>query len=141
MFQAILDIWTSWANPEPVRGMCFLPAPVTAAKAKAKSPKVDSTMFEIDKEKNFYGFYHNGASERSGAVPALTDWDMEVLEDRDLTGGEKVTALNERCKHLWYAGEKQEDVERIMGRSDSWVEKRYFAFAAALSNERGDAVE
>lgn len=121
---------------ETVRGAsCLPPKPITIPKAKTVAPPPVSSMFEIDREKNFYGFHMDNPESREGAVRHLTEYDKSILKEREAWGKQKVVAQNEIAKGLWYAGESIADACRTMGYSKSWMEKRYWAFVAALSQE------
>jgi hypothetical protein len=133
----LLDIWTIIrTDPKEVRGVCYLPAP-PPRKAKRKEPERVASIYDIDKDRKFFGFHMDDPANREGATKWCTEYDIEALKDRQIWGGKKVVSQNETCKSLWYAGESVADTARTMGLSGSWVEKRFGAFSAALSEEKG----
>lgn len=121
-------------KPEQVRGICYLP-PKPAPKAYVPPPPPTPSIYEIDKDRQFFGFHMKEAASREGAVKHCTQYDKDALRTRLLWGGKKVVSQNEACKALWYAGESVADACKTIGLSDSWVEKRFAAFGAALSLE------
>jgi hypothetical protein len=143
MFQAILDIWTSWANPEPVRAMCFLPAPPPpAARPRAEAPKKPArSIYVIDEDRNEFGFHLEKAGSREGAVSHLTEYDKALLVARQMWGGKEVVNRNIRAKALWYTGESIEKAMALIGVKRSWVEHRYGTFSTALSQEVGEGAK
>ena len=142
--QAVKDVWN---GPEttPIRGRSILPLPVQKrAPAAVKKEKKPTSVFDIDVQYNdrgnpvsgTFGFYTASVeADRKGAVRHCTGYDKQELEDRGLSGGNKVQAQNERCKSLWFAGETVAAAMAEMKLSDSWIEKRFAAFSAALSAE------
>jgi hypothetical protein len=136
-----------WAGTEeaPIRGRSILPLPVQKrAPAAVKKEKKPTSVFDIDVQYNdrgnpvsgTFGFYTASVeADRKGAVRHCTGYDKQELEDRGLSGGNKVQAQNERCKSLWFAGETVTAAMAEMKLSDSWIEKRFAAFSAALSAE------
>ncbi len=142
--QGIKDVW---AGPEelPIRGRSILPLPVQKrAQAAVKKEKKPTSVFDIDVQYNdrgnpvsgTFGFYTASTeADRKGAVRHCTGYDLQELQDRGLSGGNKVQAQNEKCKALWFAGETVAAAMAEMKLSDSWIEKRFAAFSAALSAE------
>lgn len=129
----------------PIRGRSILPLPVQKrAPAAVKKEKKPTSVFDIDVQYNdrgnpvsgTFGFYTASVeADRKGAVRHCTGYDKQELEDRGLSGGNKVQAQNEKCKALWFAGETVAAAMAEMKLSDSWIEKRFAAFSAALSAE------
>lgn len=130
--------------PAAVAGVCVLPEP-PAPKAKGKKVEKEPGVFDIEVRYNAdgkpisgtFGFREAKEADREGAVQWITELDKSALRERDLWGGRKVVAQNEACKKHWAMGDTVADCCRVMRLSDSWVEKRYGAFSAALSSERG----
>ncbi len=144
ILQGIKDVWN---GPEetPIRGRSILPIPAQKrAPAAVKKEKKPTSVFDIDVQYNdrgnpvsgTFGFYAASTeADRKGAVRHCTGYDKQELEDRGLSGGNKVQAQNEKCKALWFAGETVAAAMAEMKLSDSWIEKRFAAFSAALSAE------
>lgn len=68
----------------------------------------------------------------------MTDFDISLLMERDLWGAPKnkdMHGKNAQCKKCWHIGETEKEAGVIVGRSESWVEKRYGSFSTALLNE------
>ena len=129
----------------PIRGRSILPLPAQKRAPEAvKKEKKPTSVFDIDVQYNdrgnpvsgTFGFYTASTeADRKGAVRHCTGYDLQELQDRGLSGGNKVQAQNERCKSLWFAGETVAAAMAEMKLSDSWIEKRFAAFSAALSAE------
>lgn len=136
-----------WNGPETTTacGRCVLPLPVQKSAPQAvKKEKKPTSVFDIDVQYNdrgnpvsgTFGFYTASVeADRKGAVRHCTGYDQRELQDRGLSGGNKVRAQNERCKALWFSGETVAAAMAEMRLSDSWIEKRFAAFSAALSAE------
>ena len=137
---------------QPIQGRCVLPMPVQKqTPAAVKKEKKPTSVFDIDVQYNdrgnpvsgTFGFYTASTeADRKGAVRHCTGYDLQELQDRGLSGGNKVQAQNERCKALWFSGETvagamAEMKLSGMPLSESWIEKRFAAFSAALSAESG----
>jgi hypothetical protein len=132
-------------SAQPIQGRCVLPIPVQKqAPAAVKKEKKPTSVFDIDVQYNdrgnpvsgTFGFYTASLeADRKGAVRHCTGYDIQELEGRGLSGGKKVQAQNERCKALWFSGETVAGAMAEMKLSDSWIEKRFAAFSAALSAE------
>lgn len=119
---------------ELAAGTCALPAPVKVAKAP-KPEKMQDAYIERE-ETNTWGFRQASARvTNEGSVASLTDADVHALIDRGLWGGREVQDVNIRCKALWHEGKMVSEAAKILKRSESWVEKRFGAFSAALSGE------
>lgn len=133
-------IHSIFAQPDPptlkelAAGLCVLPAPVQAVKAP-KAAKMEDAYIERE-ETNTWGFRQASArTSNEGSVASLTDSDVTALIDRGLWGGREVQDVNIRCKVLWYESKSVADAAKILKRSESWTEKRFGAFSAALSGE------
>jgi hypothetical protein len=118
-------------------GLCVLPAP----KARHQAPKTEAApdMYTINEVTQTYGF-HSATAQRqnNGGIPELTGFDVTLLRERDLWGGPKNKAMhskNAACKKCWHGGETEKEAGVILGKSESWVEKRYGTFSTALSQE------
>lgn len=132
-------------SAQPIQGRCVLPMPIQKqAPAAVKKEKKPTSVFDIDVQYNdrgnpvsgTFGFYTASVeADRKGAVRHCTGYDLQELQDRGLSGGKKVQAQNERCKALWFSGETVAGAMAEMKLSDSWIEKRFAAFSAALSAE------
>lgn len=121
--------------PDQPQNLCVLPARQVRP-VKGTPSKQQDSMFVIDPERQHFGFHLNSdGTEREGAENWLTGFDKQVIAERDLSGGKKVTAQNERCKTLWCEGETVAQCTKTMRLSGSWVEKRFAAFGAALNQE------
>ena len=133
-----------WST-QPIQGRCVLPMPIQKqALAAVKKEKKQTSVFDIDVQYNdrgnpvsgTFGFYTASVeADRKGAVRHCTGYDLQELDGRGLGGGKKVQAQNERCKALWFSGETVAAAMAEMRLSDSWIEKRFAAFSAALSAE------
>jgi len=144
ILQGCKDVWTG-TEESPIRGRSILPLPAQKrAPAAVKKEKKPTSVFDIDVQYNdrgnpvsgTFGFYTASTeADRKGAVRHCTGYDLQELQDRGLSGGNKVQAQNERCKSLWFAGETVAAAMAEMKLSDSWIEKRFAAFSAALSAE------
>lgn len=125
-------------------GVCVLPPP-PAPRERGKKAEKEPGVYDIDVKytsdgkavSGTFGFREAKEADREGAVAWLTELDKAALRERDLWGGKKVVAQNEVAKKHWATGDTVADCSRVMRLSDSWVEKRYGAFSAALSSERG----
>lgn len=117
---------------ELAQGTCALPAPKVMVKVP-KAEKVPDAYLERE-ETNTWAFRQASARpSNEGSVASLTDADVTALIDRGLWGGREVQDVNVRCKALWHEGKTVEDAAKILKRSESWTEKRFGAFSAALS--------
>lgn len=134
IWEAITSILRS--SPPANRLLCVLPKPaVRVAKGTAKKPV--ASIYEIDPERKHYGFHlESRETEREGAERWLTGLDRAELEQRSLGGGKKVIAENEKAKAAWAGGDTVVECAKTLRLSESWVEKRFAAFSAALSTER-----
>lgn len=134
-------MFTSFINSlfaiDAPRAVCVLPDPV-AAKPKAPAAAKEPGVFEINRETRTFGFRHDKEATRDGAVPHLTAYDRAALEERGLWGGRKVINQNAAAKKSWHDGDTVGECAKTIQRSDSWVEKRFGAFGAALLDERGE---
>jgi hypothetical protein len=115
--------------------VCVLPKPVAPKDKAAPAPK-EPGVFEINRETRTFGFRHDKEATREGAVANLTAHDCAALEERGLWGGKKVVKQNATAKAAWHDGKTVGQCAAAVGLSDSWAEKRYGAFSAALSEER-----
>jgi hypothetical protein len=140
-----MGIWTDILNAfnsepptlaELASGQCVLPQPVQKAKAVKAPPKSDSYI--ENKDTNTFGFNRTTATAQSdGAVSHLTGYDKDVLKDRGYWSITKsVTARNAEAKKHWYAGKTRKEAARLVGVSESWIEKRFGSFTTALSMEQ-----
>ena len=135
------NIFRSLFTPPPApslsdlaQGTCALPDPPQAVKVP-KAAKMHDAYIERE-ETNTWGFRQVSARpSNDGSVASLTDADVTALVDRGLWGGREVVDVNVRCKALWHEGKSVTDAAKILKRSESWTEKRYGAFSAALSGE------
>lgn len=119
------------------RAVCVLPDPV-AAKPKAPAAQKPPSVFVVNEETKTFGFRDDKEAARDGAVPHLTEHDRAALEERGIWGGKKVVKQNATAKTAWHDGKTVGQCAAAMGLSESWVEKRYAAFGAALLDERGE---
>lgn len=141
-FREILTYLT--AAPAQPKGLSVLPPP-PAPKEKGKAKEKEPGVYDISVTYNergapvsgTFGFRDDREAEREGAVNWLTNFDKSALQERGVWGGKKVVAQNATCKKRWVLGDNVGDCARYMKLSDSWVEKRFAAFGAALSEEKG----
>lgn len=132
------------AAPAQPKAVSVLPPP-PPPKVKGAKPKKEPGVYDIDVRydpkgravSGTFGFLDDKEAEREGAVSWLTNFDKAALKERGIWGGKKVIAQNETCKKRWAEGDGVGDCARFMRLSESWVEKRYAAFGAALSVEKG----
>jgi hypothetical protein len=145
MLQAFREIFTLLtAAPAQPKAVSVLPPP-PVPKAKGAKQVKEPGVYDIDVRYNergapvsgTFGFRDDKEAEREGAVSWLTEFDKAALKERGVWGGKKVIAQNTTCKKRWMEGDNVGDCARFMRLSESWVEKRYAAFGAALSDERG----
>ena len=132
LFEAIAAIKKPLTRSEG----CVLPMPKPKP-VPVQKPKAHTSIYEIDPERNHFGFHIDKEAGREGAVKWLTAYDRQTLDERDLWGGKKVQAQNATAKRLWHDGESTAEAARQMRLSESWVEKRFAAFSSALSEEKG----
>lgn len=133
------------AAPAQPKAVCVLPPP-PPPREKGTKAKKEPGVYDIEVKYNergaavsgTFGFLDDKEAEREGAVNWLTNYDKAALKERGVWGGKKVVMQNETCKKRWAIGDSVGDCARQMNLSDSWVEKRYAAFGAALSEERGE---
>lgn len=118
-------------------GLCVLPMPAARKEAPKQPKAVD--LFVIDKDRNVFGFNSATAVRQTeGSVPALTQYDIDLLVDREYWGkGKEVQNKNARCKQMWHSGSSEQETASALGVGESWVEKRFGTFATALSMEQG----
>lgn len=121
-------------------GLCALPMP----KQRYEAPKTKAApdMFIIDEATQTFGF-HSATAQRqiNGGVPELTGYDVTLLRERDLWGGLKNTSMhskNAHCKKCWHGGKTESEAATILGKSESWIEKRYGTFSTALLIETSE---
>ena len=123
-------------------GLCALPLP----KQRYQAPKQEAPqdMYTINEATKTYGFHSATAQRQSnGGCPELTTHDISLLMERDLWGASKNKAMhgkNARCKKCWHTGETEKEAGVILGKSESWVEKRYGTFSTALLLEMAETV-
>ncbi len=125
-------------------GVCVLPPP-PAPRERGKKVEKEPGVYDIEVQytadgravSGTFGFREAKEADREGAVMWLTELDKAALRQRELWGGAKVAAQNEAAKKAWASGDTVADCSRVLRLSESWVEKRYGAFSAALSSERG----
>lgn len=126
--------------PEPqslqtlATGLCVLPMPRQRYEAPKQETPAD--MYVIDQDKNEFGF-HSATAQRqnNGGIPTLTGYDVTLLKERELWGTAKNKILhgkNATCKKCWHGGKSEKEAGVILGKSESWVEKRYGTFSSAL---------
>lgn len=133
MFNRLFDIFSSQTPSfqELAKGTCALPIPPASVKAP-KAATVQDAYIERA-ETNTWGFRKvSGKPSHDGSVASLTDMDVTALIDRGLWGGRDVQDANVRCKAYWHDGKSVAETSKILKRSESWTEKRYGAFSAAL---------
>ena len=127
---------------------CLLPAPKQRQQAPKQPKQTDG--YWINEETRTMGFRTATAiNQNDGAVPHLTDWDIEELKGRTpclwgkektATGkrnasGIKTNIDNARAKEAWYKGGNAAEIAKAVGLGDSWAQKRHGAFVAALRRE------
>ncbi len=138
MFNLLRSIFTPRQAPtfqELAAGTCALPTPKVAVKVP-KAPETPD-VYIINKDTATFGFNKTTASfQADGAVPELTEYDVELLIERGYWGKDKVQSQNIKCKKMWVSGDEQKEAGIALGLSPSWVEKRYGTFAAALQIEK-----
>lgn len=117
----------------------LLPLPRPKAQP-APAPVKGPDSYLEDEERRVYGFRMDKEADRKGAAPNLTGFDVRVLTERGLYGGKQVQAQNATCKRMWHDGESVTGAAAKMRLSDSWIEKRFACFSAALSDEIGEQV-
>jgi len=120
---------------ELATGLCVLPVP----KKRFEAPKQEAApdMYVIDEAKAEFGF-HSATAQRqaNGGCPELTSHDITLLRERDLWGKNKtLNAQNATAKKCWHSGKSEKEAGVILGKSESWVEKRYGTFSTALLQE------
>lgn len=142
MINLLRSIFTQTPAPtlqELAAGTCALPAPKAAVKAPKAEKQADAYL--EDKDANRWAFNIATASfQTEGSIPELTSFDVDLLIDRGYWGGKKVQAQNQKCKKMWHNGETPTATAAALGLSESWVDKRYGTFAAALSDEKSRSV-
>jgi len=122
-------------------GLCVLPMP----KQRHAAPKqeVAADLFVIDEDRHEFGFnFATAQKQNNGGIAALTGYDVQLLKERDYWGGAKNKAMhskNAMCKRLWHSGDTEREAAVKLGKSESWVEKRYGTFATALLMESGES--
>jgi len=143
----IFDIYNA-IKPQPTPplsqlayGLCALPMPPQRVETVKTKPPVD--MYVIDKNKEEYGFNRATALMQSeGSVGHLTSYDMDALRQsgywtKGVTKtGRAANSQTETCKAHWHGGKTVKESVAMLGKSDSWVEKRYGNFSSALSLEK-----
>ena len=88
-------------------------------------------------------FRDDRMADREGAEKWLTNFDIDHLKQRNEWGdpkskrGRAANARNLTCKIHWANLMSVDECAKQMGLSDSYVEKKYAAFSAALLEERG----
>lgn len=115
----------------------LLPVPRAKVAPTPTAPK-ESGVYVEDEERRVYGFRMDKESDRKGAAPHLTGYDVRTLKERGLYGGKQVQAQNITCKRMWHGGESVSGAAAQMRLSESWVEKRFACFSTALSEEIPD---
>ncbi len=136
MLSFLAQIFPQFSPTIDPPGVCVLPAPPEARK-RPDAPKVKREgVFTINEETRTFGFRDEKEAAREGAVSTITGNDLHFLRERGLWGGKKVQAQNIAAKLAWHSGETVGECARSLGLSESWVEKRFAAFSAALSDER-----
>jgi hypothetical protein len=118
-------------------GLCLLPRPAEQKKQqKGQAPKAQSDAYLINERTNTFGFRSASDAARTGAEKWLTGFDKSEIESRNLAGGYEVIQSNSLAKERWALGDSVAECARVVNRGESWVQKRYAAFSAALSKER-----
>lgn len=131
------DQLLSLLTPPAQRSLCLLPPPPqTEKQKKGQAPKAQSDAYLINEATNTFGFRSASDAARTGAETWLTGFDKSVLHQKELTGGYEVMQSNAKAKERWALGDSVAECARAVNRSESWVQKRYAAFSAALSKER-----
>jgi hypothetical protein len=142
MFNLLRSTFTSSPAPtlqELAAGTCALPAPKVAGQVP-KAPKQTDAYLE-DEAANRWAFNSVTATFQSeGSVAELTSFDVELLIERGYWGGKKVQVQNQKAKRMWHSGETSKAAAAALGLSESWVDKRFGTFAAALSDEKSKSV-
>ncbi len=141
-YLTMLNLLRSLFTPSPAptfqelaAGTCVLPAPKAAVKVPKAEKQADAYL--EDKDANRWAFNIATASfQTEGSIPELTSFDVELLIDRGYWGGKKVQAQNQKAKKMWHNGETPTATAAALGLSESWVDKRFGTFAAALSDEK-----
>jgi hypothetical protein len=136
-------IKSAFAPSEPptlaqlAHGLCVLPMPKARYQAPEKASVAD--MYVIDEDTKTFGFHSATARKHeNGGTPEITGYDVTLLRERDLWGGLKNKVMhgkNAVCKKCWHAGDTEHEAAVKLGRSESWVEKRYGTFSTALLAE------
>ena len=121
---------------ELAEGTCALPAPKVMVKVP-NAEKLPDAYLER-KETNTWAFNSSKAIQHNeGSVPELTVFDVTLLEEQGFWGKSKqVRIQNEKCKLHWHNGDAAPAVALKLGLSESWVNKRFWIFGAALSAEK-----
>ena len=120
---------------ELASGLVAIPAPVVLEKRpKAEAPK---DLYVIDEQQKVFGFHTASAvTQAEGSVEHLTEFDVQLLKERDYWGQKKVLhTQNAACKAYWHTGKSEKEAATLLKRSDSWVKKRFGTFSVALSTE------
>lgn len=122
-------------------GGAYIAVPPPKKQAAKVVEQKQADAYIIQPETNTYGFRSNRATDvHEGSVPHLTNYDVQALIDRELWGakgrkGATANAKTATAKALWHDGCTPAEIQSGTGMSESWVEKRVAAFAAALSAE------
>ena len=121
-------------------GLCAVPLPIQRQQAP-KAAKAQDSYIE-NKETNTFGFnFATAAKQSEGSVPNITDFDLQLLKEREYWGKTKsVQAKNVKCKKLWSEGKGERDAAVALGMSESWVEKRFGTFYTALQQETAETI-
>lgn len=143
-FSSIKSVFSQSEPPSLAQlasGLCALPAP----KKRYEAPKQEEApdMYTINEATQTFGFHSATAQKQSnGGIPELTGYDVTLLRERDLWGGLKNKLMhgkNATCKKCWHNGDTEKEAGVILGKSESWVEKRYGTFSTALLLETAES--
>lgn len=141
-----MNVFHLFFEPAPLADFpCVLPPPLPARRPKPVEVPKPSDMYLIDQATNSYGFHQATAvQQRRGAVETLTQTDIAQLVLRgvwseDTAKKAKVSRANTAAlKAHWAKGAMPAQIESLMGLSESWAEKRFAAFEAALKIDGGE---
>lgn len=112
-----------------------VPKMPTRAVPKAESKPARETVILSNAETRTFDFVTPAKSEKPGAVPTLTVYDLGLLAER----GHKNPERNAAAKRIWAAGSTAQECAELLHISLDLAKKIFGTFSTALSNQQADA--
>lgn len=136
----IIDLIKQIFQPAPEYTLQALAAGTHALPVKQQKKPVEAKnkpvrdSFVINEQTLTFGFNVATAAKQSAdkSTPNMLDTEIEAMQQKGLWGGTAVQEKTRAAKLHWFQGKTVKECSTLLGVSQSWTEKRYCVFNAAL---------